>query len=149
MRAIAIILIILTCTSAVQAQDSIPRKNHTLVVMSLITASVVSGALGDGLNSRMKYSSGHALSALSYATLIAVPFVINKPNWKYPVSYLLIRYALFDALYNVGANRNLNYIGGKNYYDESVGKMPLGVLHTTKIISLGVVILLNSKSHKK
>lgn len=129
----------------IHAQDS-TRRNHPVLEIGLITTSVIAGALGDGLNSRMKYSQGHALCALSYASLIALPFVV-KPNWKFPVSYVLLRYALFDAFYNVGANRKLNYIGGKNYYDESIGKVPGSVINTSKVLSIGVVILLNSK-HK-
>jgi len=141
-----LIIIILLLPVLCRAQDT-TRRNHPILEISLITTSVVAGALGDGLNSRMKYSSGHALCALSYASLIALPFVV-KPNWKFPVSYILLRYALFDAMYNVGAHRNLNYIGGKNYYDESIGKVPGSVINASKILSVGVVILLNTK-HKK
>lgn len=141
------IAILLLLPMLCKAQDT-TRRNHPILEIGLITTSVVAGALGDGLNSRMKYSSGHALCALSYASLIALPFVV-KPNWKFPVTYILLRYALFDALYNVGANRNLNYVGGKNYYDESVGRIPLSVLNGTKIASIGIVILLNAKKHKR
>lgn len=143
MKKLLIILLIIPLFG--RAQDS-TRRNHPVWEIGLITTSVVAGALGDGLNSRMKYSQGHALCALSYASLIALPFVV-KPNWKFPVSYVLLRYALFDAFYNVGANRKLNYIGGKNYYDESIGKMPGSVINTSKILSIGVLILLNRK-HK-
>jgi hypothetical protein len=147
MKKLFMILILIPLFSGVlKAQDS-TRRNHPVLEIGLITTSVVAGALGDGLNSRTKYSSGHALCALSYASLIALPFVV-KPNWKFPVSYILLRYALFDALYNVGAKRNINYIGGKNYYDESIGKMPLSVMNGTKIVSIGIVVLLNAKKHK-
>lgn len=142
---LTLIACLIVCT--VHAQSRAPdttRREHKWIVTSLCAASVVSSALGDGLNSRTKYKSGHLLSALSYATVLAIPFVSNKPSWRYPATYLLLRYALFDALYNVGAHRNLNYIGGKNYYDESVGRMPGSVLDATKVLSLGVVIVLNT-----
>lgn len=144
MKKLSVILILIPLFSGVlKAQDS-TKRNHPILEIGLITTSVVAGALGDGLNSRTKYSSGHALCALSYASLIALPFVV-KPNWKFPVSYILLRYALFDAMYNVGAHRKLNYIGGKNYYDESIGKVPGSVINASKILSLGVVIYLNRK----
>lgn len=111
----------------------------------LFAVSVSSSAIGDGLNSRTKYGAGHALSALSYASLIAIPFVSHKASWKQPATYLLIRYAVFDALYNVGAKRKLNYIGGKNYYDESVGKVPLPVLHASKFAALALSVVINLK----
>lgn len=121
------------------------RKGHPIIEIALITTSVVTAALGDGLNSRMKYSSGHFLSTVSIASLLAVPFVV-KPNWKLPVTYILVRYALFDMLYNVGANRKLNYIGGKNYYDEGASRVPVSVFNASKIASIGIVILINRKN---
>lgn len=147
MRAIIFLLLImcwlsLRCSSA---PCDTCRRGHPVIEIALITTSVVAGAIGDGLNSRMKYSSGHALCALSYASLIALPFVV-KPNWKFPVTYILLRYALFDAMYNVGAKRNLNYVGGKNFYDEGAGKMPRSVFDATKIASIGIVILINRKN---
>lgn len=123
-------------------------REHKWLEVGLFTTSVITGALGDGLNSRTKYGSGHLLSAASYVSLLAIPIfshVSKKHAISYVISYTLIRYALFDAFYNVGANRKLNYIGGKNYYDESIGKMPLSVLNGTKIASVGIVILLNLK----
>ena len=128
------------------AQDTVHvASKGRWVRYGLFAVSVTSSALGDGLNSRTKYAAGHTLSALSYASLIAIPFVSHKATWKQPATYLLIRYALFDALYNVGAKRNLNYIGGKNYYDESVGKVPLPVLHATKFAALALSVVINLK----
>lgn len=114
------------------------------IAYGLCAVSVLSSSIGDGLNSRMKYGSGHALSALSYASLLAIPFV-SKASWRIPASYLLLRFALFDGLYNLGAKRNINYIGGKNFYDESVGKMPLGVLNASKFGALGLSVIINLK----
>jgi hypothetical protein len=136
-------LLILLIPLSSLAQDS-TRREHKWLTTGICIASVVAGGIGDGMNSRTKYTAGHILSAVSYATLIALPFT-TKVTWRYPVTYLLVRYAMFDAMYNVGAHRNLNYMGGKNYYDESVGKMPLSVLHGSKVISLGVVVYLNRK----
>ena len=136
-------MLLLAMVSNCQAQDSL-KKDHKLLEIALITTSVVTSALGDGLNSRAKYESGHALAYVSVLSLIALPFVV-KPTWKFPVTYILIRYALFDAFYNIGAKRSLSYRGGKNYYDETTGKIPLGVFNATKIASIGIVIYINLK----
>jgi|SRR5579863_381591 len=138
-------LFILLFPMCVRAQDTTKhtRKGKWLQY-ALLTTSVVANAVGDGLNSREYYAQGHALNALSIGTLLAVPFVC-KPNWKMPVNYILIRYAIFDGLYNYGAHRNLNYRGGQNYYNEGIGHVPLGVLNTTKFLSLGASILINIK----
>lgn len=144
-KLITIGALLLTLQVHVKAQCDTTRKDHKWLEIGLITTSVVAGAVSDGLNSRAKYTSGHTLSAISWASLIALPFVV-KPNWKFPVTYLLLRYAIFDAGYNWGAKRNINYEGNKNYYDESIGKMPLGVLNATKFASIGIVILINRKN---
>lgn len=147
MKKLLIVLLLIPGIKA-KAQDTIVYKHSKKwIEITLVTVSVVSGGLGDGLNSRAKYGTGHVLSALSYASVLAIPFFV-KPSWKFPVTYLLLRYAIFDGMYNVGAHRNLNYIGGKNYYDETVGRMPLAVFDGTKIASIGIVILLNSHNKK-
>jgi hypothetical protein len=145
MRLTMIFLLIATVGYGQVRTDSVRHNKGKWIAYGLFAVSVASSSVGDGLNSRMKYGSGHALSALSYASIIAIPFVIKRPNWKIPTTYLLLRYAAFDALYNVGAKRNLNYVGGKNFYDESVGKMPLAALHATKAAALGLSIVINLK----
>lgn len=128
-----------------KAQDSTKQsRKGRWMQYALFTAAIVSNAAGDGLNSRVHYESGHALNALSIGCMLAVPFV-SKPNWKLPVSYILIRYALFDGFYNYGAARSINYRGGKNYYNEGVGHVPLGVLNASKFASLGLSIVINLK----
>ena len=126
------------------AQDTV-KHQHKWVQYALFTASVVSNAVGDGMNSREQYKWGHALNAVSIATLLTVPFVNHKPNWRLPVTYLAIRYALFDGFYNWGARRDLNYRGGKNFYNQGIGVLPLGVLNATKFASFGLSILITLK----
>lgn len=149
MKAALLLILLLILSVSSNAQDSlISKKEHRWLQVSLFTTSVITGALGDGLNSRTKYEAGHILSAMSYLSLLSIPIVttVSKRHIiTYIVSYTLIRYSLFDAFYNIGAHRNLNYIGGKNYYDESVGRMPLSVLHGSKIASIGIIILLNRR----
>lgn len=137
-------------TTQVMAQDTIyvrpPVKHWPSTVLCAV--SVITQGIGDGMNSRMLYNPGHLLCAVSYTSLIAIPFT-GRVDWKMPVTYVLLRYALFDLCYNLAAKRKLNYEGGKNYWDESVGKMPYGALSATKFISFGAVIYLNSRKNKK
>ena len=144
MKKIILIPLLLISIFSKAQSDSTSHKGRWSEY-GLFTISVVSSALGDGFNSRAKYTPGHLLSAASYISLLAIPFVVKNPNWKLPATYLLIRYAWFDGLYNVGAHRKINYIGGKNYYDESVGRMPLAALDATKIGALGLSIVINLK----
>lgn len=111
---------------------------------AILTTSVLSNALGDGLNSREYYAQGHALNALSIGGLLGYPFS-SKVTWKTPVTYILIRYALFDLFYNIGAHRDWNYRGGKNYYNEGVGHIPLGALNASKAAAFVLSIAINIK----
>lgn len=128
-------------------QDS-TRRNHPILEIGLIATSVVAGAVSDGLNSRTKYHAGHALAIVSWGSLLALPFVV-KPNWRFPVSYLLLRYALFDGFYNLGAKRSISYEGGKNFYDEGAGKVPLSVLHASKFAAIGLTVVINLNRNRK
>ncbi len=135
-------LLILLFPLCLHAQDT---TKHTNIAQYLIlTSSVISGGLGDGLNSRQYFAQGHALNAFAIGGLLAYPFA-GTVNWKTPVTYVLIRYALFDLMYNLGAHRNPNYRGGANYYNQSIGHVPLGVLNATKFLSLGASIYINLK----
>ena len=120
-----------------------PHKGRWLEY-ALFTAAIVSNAIGDGENSREHYELGHSLNALSIGCMLAIPFVA-KPSWKMPVTYILIRYALFDGFYNLGAARSINYRGGKNYYNEGLAPVPLSVLNATKFAALGLSIVINIK----
>lgn len=96
-----------------------PNKGRFLEY-AIFTTSIVANALGDGLNSRQYFAQGHAINALAVGGLLAYPFV-HKVTWKSPLTYILIRYALFDLLYNIGAHRDWNYRGGANFYNQGVG----------------------------
>lgn len=136
-------LLILLFPLCLRAQDSVKRR-VTLPQYLVLTTSVIAGGIGDGLNSRQYFAQGHALNALAIGGLLAYPF-LGKVNWKTPLTYILIRYALFDLMYNIGAHRDWNYRGGANYYNQSIGHVPLGVLNGTKFLSLGISIYINSK----
>lgn len=110
----------------------------------LFTASILSNSVGDGLNSRQYYAQGHALNALSVGCLLAYPFA-HKVNWKSPLTYILVRFALFDLFYNIGAHRDLNYRGGKNFYNQGVGHIPLGALNASKAAALALSVYINLK----
>lgn len=139
------LIILLLFPMLCHGQDTIKHNQGKWITYTIFTTSVIEGALADGLNSRTKYTAGHLLASASILSLVAIPFVIKHPNWKLPATYLLVRFALWDALYNVGANRKLSYMGGKNYWDETTGKVPLGVLDASKFAALGLSIVINLK----
>lgn len=120
-------------------------RDHKWIRYALFTTAVISQAVGDGENSRQHFELGHSLNALSIGAMFAVPFFTKHPNWKLPVTYIAIRYAVFDGFYNLGAARKLNYRGGKNYYNEGLAPVPLGVLNASKFAALGLSVVINLK----
>jgi hypothetical protein len=145
MKYILILLVLFSLNT--QAQDSIPPRRGSLVTLALFSGSVIMGGIGDGLNSRAHYASGHLLNAASVASLIAVPLLVKisgHDKFRYLASYVLIRYAFFDMAYNKAAQRPANFMGGKNYYDETLSRIPTPVINGSKALSLGFVFMINS-----
>jgi hypothetical protein len=132
-----LLIFILLFSLSVHAQDR-------LLQVGLLTSSVVFNAVGDGLNSKLHYAEGHVFNGLSVASLLAIPCFTKVGNKvKFLSTYVLLRYGLFDQIYNMSARNHIDYEGGDNYYDRTVIKLPQNVIYGTKIISLGLVILLN------
>jgi hypothetical protein len=131
----------------IKAQDTIVYKHkNRLLEYSLMTISIISQGLGDGLNSRMKYKESHILYATSVLSLVSIPVFVplsKKDKFKYISTYFLLRYSLFDYSYNIGANRKLNYLGGDNVYDKTVHVLPVQLTNISKLISIGFVVYIN------
>jgi hypothetical protein len=146
MKIIFIIFFILIIFS-VNAQDTIVYKHkNRLLEYGLMAFSIVSQGLGDGLNSRMRYKESHILYAISVLSLVSVPVFVplsKKDKFKYISTYFLLRYALFDYSYNIGANRKLNYLGGDNVYDKTIHIIPAGLVNVSKAISIGLIFYIN------
>lgn len=122
------------------------NKEHKWLNIGLLTSAVVFNAVGDGLNSKEHYATGHVFNAASMASLIAIPVFssVNKNSrLSFISSYVLIRYALFDQIYNASAKNPINYEGGDNYYDRTVVRLPQNVIYGTKILSLGLIFYIN------
>jgi hypothetical protein len=91
------------------------------------------------------------------ATIICLAFVSGRnlqiktiwmPLWKIFVGYILLRYALFDPLFNVCAGLDINFIGDTKIYDKILSWIRdmwgMGTIWFTRAIALfwGVAWLL-------
>jgi hypothetical protein len=149
MKKFTLIVLLTLSIQALKAQDSLTIKpKHHWLQVALLASSVVFNGIGDGLNARENYATGHAFNFLSIGSLIAVP-LFDPPDrhkkLKFVATYLLIRYAFFDQVFNKAAQLPMNYLDGQNVYDKALHSVPPSVLYSTKIISLGFVIFLNKK----
>jgi len=144
MRHIIALLLTIFLVSSIYAQ----HKRDKWVRLGLFTSCVVFNAVGDGL-----YDDGHKLlsksfKAASIGSLLVIPIVTHvdrKKGIKYVATFGLLRYAIFDAGYNLSRNLPYNYVGTTSVQDKLTNKLPPIISSATKILSLGLVIHLNNK----
>ena len=94
-------------------------------VAGLFAASIILDAVGDGLNDDGDKVWGHALNATSKGLLIASPFIvdIDRSKWHYyAASYITMRMALFDPVYNTTRGLDIGYIGNSSVWDKGMQK---------------------------
>ena len=92
--------------------------------LSIILGSIVSGAIGDGLNDKGKKLIGHAFKAVEIGSLLISPFIIYTNLWlAYIASYLLIRASIFDPIYNITRGNKLSYIGDSSLWGKFLKKL--------------------------
>jgi hypothetical protein len=115
------------------------QQGKALKVLGTAFAWSILNGIGDGLNDSGHKTAGHAVNALSYATL-AAGTIWSEPERKDWLRYLTIaagmRYVTFDASYNLTRDLPYNYIGTTAGSDRLLKKVPAGFRTYTK----GVVL---------
>ena len=119
-KIITILLIISSLNVAGQYKN---QNKEAYKTIALFTTSIVLGGIGDALNDDGMKPYGHACDALSIGLLVASPFLldIDKSNWaSYILSYTFIRFALFDASYNLTRGLPVGYVGNSCLTDKAL-----------------------------
>lgn len=136
------IILLFTCLS-LNAQN----WKKGLAVAGYHLGTVALGAVADGLYDSGNKEWSHALHAAEVGALISGPFVFNlsrKEALPYLSSYVFLRMATFDPMYNATYGRPLNDIGGTSLWDkalQSVNSEPSGYWFARSIFfGLGVAI---------
>ena len=136
---IGIFLILGICKCQAQIPESVK-------VIGIYTSSIALSAIGDGLNFRGysqggDQSLGHICNALSTGILLMSPLFINMEKWWWNIaSYLSLRIALFDPLFNIGAGLPIDYRGVANTWDKAVD---LNMWQRSAFLIVGVMIPIN------
>ena len=132
MKQLITILIILLISLTLVAQKSLycPSPQYTPLntppmsakVIGIFIGSVFLDAIGDGLNDDGFKGWGHALNAASTGLLLVSPFILDIKlrdiGW-YFASYLFIRMAVFDPMYNLTRDLGIDYIGNTSLWDKA------------------------------
>ena len=151
MKLTFILLFICSITFGQVRQNTfIDRIPEPVKVLTIFTASIVLDAVGDGLYDSGDKTAGHAFQAMSTGILLTSPIFLNmdKDNfWRYLVSYVSLRIAIFDYTYNATRGLPLSYTGTTALTDKVWGKFNPGAGHLwfpkTIFFTLGVVIPIN------
>jgi hypothetical protein len=130
------------------------QEYKALKVLGTVFGAVVLNGIGDGLNDNGQKGWGHAVNALSYATLIGGT-IWSEPERKDWLRHLIIyggvRYVFFDASYNLTRDLPVNYIGTTAWSDKAQAKVPAHFRTFTKTV-VGCVTIgftFNEFSYKK
>ena len=135
-KIIATILFTIFLATSVGAQElylqkRTERRNKTISTLAIQVGSVALNAVGDALLDRGRYEGnqnmmawGHVARAGSIATLLTVPLVIDDKKDFLPFigSYIFIRAATFDPIYNSVRGVDWNYHGNTSYWDRAWNK---------------------------
>jgi len=127
MKKLLITLLMFVLTIGVNAQylktEKQSRIPESVKVIILYTGAIVLDAVGDGLCDDGNKAWGHALNAASVGILVASPFIldIQKDKWYwYLLSYVSLRVALFDPVYNLTRGLPIDYIGDNSIWDKGM-----------------------------
>ena len=132
----------LTLTSQAQNFDNYiiqPEKKEFLsqparIILTYAAVNLLD-AIGDGLNDKGNKGWGHTCQALSVGTLLMSPVWIHydKSKWyMYPLTFISLRFSLFDPTYNATRGLPLTYYGTTSFWDKKVMqkiKPPDGLLY--------------------
>jgi len=104
---------------------------ESVKIIGIIAGSVILEAIGDSKYDDGNKEIGKLYQAASVGILVASPFLLNidKKKWGwYFASYISMRIALFDPIYNLTRGLPVNYIGSTSIWDAGMKKFnpPLG-----------------------
>jgi len=73
-----------------------------------------------------------------------VYFSTDKEFWSLVISFILVRYFIFDAIYNRMRGLNIFYIGNTKIYDKILQRLGFTIVIITKFIAgfIGIIFLL-------
>ena len=89
---------------------------------------VVAGAVADGFDNNNMQVMGHLLETLEIAMLFSFAFLFKIVTWRDILlalgAYICFRVAGFDYMYNWAAGNEWSYMGGGNWWDMFLVKVP-------------------------
>ena len=105
----------------------------------IIPILIILDALKDALyDERRKYLAG--VVDMAYLSAMICGVVLLQGDWAWIAVYVLLRYALFDLIYNIIRGLSLLYVGTTKPYDKLIRKLfnenAIHFLFITKLMAL-------------
>ena len=151
MKTILSIILATILTLQVSAQSFAlydpPSKFPEWAKVALVySTSIALDAMADGYRDDGNKQLSHALEAASIGTLLMSPFIINykQDRWgRYLTSYVTMRLAIFDPIYNTTRGLPLSYMGTTSIYDKALNKAPEHFMYYLRGVSFMVSIAID------
>jgi len=100
---------------------NIQAQSEGLKTVGLYIAQIGLQATGDALDNNGHYCAGHLCNAASVGTLLVMPYVCKIKRNEWPIrliSYVGIRFALYDYVYNYVRGKPVGYLSKDVYPDK-------------------------------
>ena len=126
MKKLILFLFVFSICITINAQYEIEKKRfipEPVKIITIYAGSIILDAIGDGLCDDGQKTTGHFCQAVSIGMLVASPFILNvdKSKWLWhAMSYVSLRIALFDPVYNLTRDLPIDYIGSTSIWDKSL-----------------------------
>lgn len=122
-------------------------------IILYLLACISIGAISDSLNDSGTQTWGHLFDAVEIALLISGAFLfkLTRRDWlAYFLSYVFLRVASFDYIYNLVSGLSLFYTGVSNWWDIFLSKFPAHGVTFARFIFLvaGVAIPIKELKYK-
>ncbi len=145
---ITILILLLFCFLTAKGQQVESEDNTSINTLGIYTSQIVLSATGDALNHTGYKSWGHISNFAATGTLLTSPFIVDiqKDNWYWHImTYICLRFALYDITYNAVAGHKLTYRGDSQLWGIWRLKYPEGAFMPFRAISLtvGIAIPIN------
>ena len=132
---------------------------RALIILFYLFATVIVGALGDGLNASGTQDWGHVANAIEVGVLLIAFYAIDEDRqltarevFLMFGTYVCLRFAFFDYAYNIFAGNELTYLSHNNFWGrlwiEFLKAEPQGIVWA-RLVFLIVGVLLPLKYLKK
>jgi len=121
------------------------------IILILALFFIVFEAVHEGLKIRKKHITSGViefiylavviLSLFAWVMGIRFPYYIDSaPYLKVIGGYLLLRFALFDLIWNISADQRWFYLGRTKLYDRFLSKVPTGFIWFIKVICIPLAL---------